>query len=338
MSEEVKKRNNFFKDLIRSIKDLEKYEEFALEKPTESFKYILKLILLLVIIITACYTYKGITNTKKIYLELKELLPDFSYKDGILYVDSEEPIIIKSSEDILGTIIIDINAKEENIEQYKTDTDMNLLLLKNKFILLNVGQLSYEYSDILDAYNIKTFTKQEAIDYINNINLISLYFSIYAILFIYIFIIYFIKIFIDIFMLTILTYFISILARMRIKFTPAFNIAIHSSTLPILLKLIYIIINVFIGFEIKYFDIMYYTISYIYVVVAILMIKTDFINRQLELAKIIQEQEKAKEEYVEEKEPEEKKQESDKKNKKKNKEENEKNDEEPKDLGTDTPV
>lgn len=52
---------------------------------------------------------------------------------------------------------------------------------------------------------------------------------------------------------------------------------------------------------------MYTTISYIYVIVAVLMIKTDFITRQLELMKIAQEQEKIKEELEKQKEEKEKK-------------------------------
>ena len=50
---------------------------------------------------------------------------------------------------------------------------------------------------------------------------------------------------------------------------------------------------------------MYTTISYIYVIVSILIIKTDLINRQMELMKIIEEQEKVKKE-LEEKERQEK--------------------------------
>ena len=335
MAEEVKKKSNFFKDLIKSIKDLDKYEDFALEEPSKSFKYILKLVLLLAIIIAVVNTYKGISNTKKIYVDLKEILPDFSYSEGILAVDSEEPIIIKNYEDTIGTIAIDTNADSDKIKKYEEDRNIDILFLSDRFTLLNIGQVSYRYSDFLSSYDIKEFTKQEAVDYIDNLNIISLFTSIYVMLFIYIFILYFIKIIIDVLLLALIAYFISILARVKIKFAPAFNIAIHSITLPVLLNLIYIVVNVLTGFEIKYFNVMYYTISYIYVVVAILMIKTDFINRQMELMKIIQEQEKIKNETEEKQEDEEEEKKNDEEKEKK-KDKNE--EEEPKDLGTDTPV
>ena len=65
---------------------------------------------------------------------------------------------------------------------------------------------------------------------------------------------------------------------------------------------------------------MYSTISYIYVIVAILMIKTDFINRQKELIKLAEEQEKIKEELAR-KEQEEKEKQEQQENKKPKEEE-----------------
>ena len=39
MPEETSK-NNFFKDFLKSIKDLDKYEDFAIEMPKKAFKYL----------------------------------------------------------------------------------------------------------------------------------------------------------------------------------------------------------------------------------------------------------------------------------------------------------
>ena len=43
MTEENSKKTNFFKDMIKSIKDLDKYEDYALELPKNAFKYLFKL-------------------------------------------------------------------------------------------------------------------------------------------------------------------------------------------------------------------------------------------------------------------------------------------------------
>ena len=69
---------------------------------------------------------------------------------------------------------------------------------------------------------------------------------------------------------------------------------VHALTLPIILNILYIILNAFTGYTIKYFQIMYTAISYIYMVAAILIIKSDYIKRQMELDKLKSEQEKVR--------------------------------------------
>jgi len=309
MSEENKKIN-FFKTAIKSVKDLDKYEDFALELPKDAFKYLLKLILVFTIIITLFYSYKIVGSLGEIYNNLKNIIPEFSYSQGILEVNSEEPIIIDEYDEIIGNIIIDTNIEDKEIETYKEHIDNSslvLLILKDKCIITSKGasgQVSYNYSDVASSYNIGDFNKQDIINYIEGYNIISMYTSIYLAMFIYLFMIYFISIFIDVLLLALLANIVARLSRMKLKFVPSLNIAIHSITLPIVLNLIYIIVNLLTGFNIKYFGLMYNTISYIYVVVAILMIRTDFINRQMELIKIAEEQEKIKEELKQQKEKE----------------------------------
>jgi Sec-independent protein translocase protein TatA len=83
------------------------------------------------------------------------------------------------------------------------------------------------------------------------------------------------------------------------------------------------IVNLFTGFTIKYFEIAYNAIAYIYIITAMLMIKSDLIKQQIEVGKIVEEQKKVREEKKEQenKEKEDKKPKEDKKEKKKDKEE-----------------
>lgn len=317
MSEENKQEKNkkegFFKKILKSIKDFDKYEDFALERPVEAFKYLIKLIALLCAIVCVAYTYKIVDNVNKLYIGVKDKIPEFSYENGELIADTEEPTIIEDYGDMIGTIIIDTQndtskIKEnysESIEKYGSA----IIFTKNNVNIYNsqvTGNLSYNYSDILSQYNVQSFNKQDLINNIENTNIISVSFSIYFVMFIYLFILYFISIMMDVLILSLLAYIISRVSRIKLKYAPSFNIAVHSITLPVMLNLIYIIVNLLTGFEIKYFQIMYNTISYIYVVVAILMIKTDFINRQAELIKIAQEQMKIKEELKKQEEQKEK--------------------------------
>lgn len=323
MNEETSKKTNFFKEALKSIKDLDKYEDFAVELPKNAFKYLLKLVLIFCIIICLFYTYKIVQNISNIYDNFKETLPDFSYSQGVMEMDSEDPIVIDDYKEIFGKITIDTNSY---LEDYEQDKYTGILLLKDKCVILSdsgIGQV-LNYSDIFNSYNISEFTKQDVVNYVESINIVSLYGSVYFVIFIYFFIIYFITIFIDVLMLAILAYIVSRISKIRLKFAPSFGIAIHGITLSVILNLVYIVVNLFTGFEIKYFQLMYSTISYIYVIVAILMIKTDFIQRQMELIKLAQEQEKVREEMKrKEEEEKEKKKEENKKpeeNKKENKE------------------
>ena len=82
---------------------------------------------------------------------------------------------------------------------------------------------------------------------------------------------------------------------MKIKYSASFSMSVHALTLSIILNMVYIIINGFTGWTVKYFQFMYTAISYIYIVTAILMIKTDYMKRQAEVEEIKSVQEQVKE-------------------------------------------
>ena len=353
MSEENKqeiKKEGFFKSVIKSIKDFDKYEDFALEQTSESVKYLFKLLLIFCICIAIASTFVVVNNVKDIYFNLKDKIPNFTYNNGELNID-EEIFIIEDYKDTIGSIIIDTNTElkdvedklKEEIGKYNTVN----LFLKDGVAIIHTdykGKMEYKYSDFLSAYNIKSGDKEQLMSYIDGLNYASVYFAILIPLLICVFIVFFIVIILQVLALAALGFFTSRIFRINIKFRIAINIAVHSITLPVILKLIYTILNLCTGFYIKYFEIMYYTISYIYVVVAILMIKTDFINRQIELMKIAQEELKIKEELnAEEKEEkkeeeEEKKEEENNNEKKDNKNTKERKTNRKKDKSTDGPI
>ena len=112
MSEENSKKTNFFKEVIKSIKDLDKYEDFALELPGKALKYLIKLVAIFCVVISIFYTYQIVNNMNEIYVGLKDKLPEFSYSEGVLNVDSKEPIVIEEYKDEFGKVIIDTNISE----------------------------------------------------------------------------------------------------------------------------------------------------------------------------------------------------------------------------------
>jgi len=325
MSEENNQKTNFFKQAFKSVKDLDKYEDFASEQPKVAFKYLLKLVLVFTILVTAFYSYKIVDSLNNIYNDLKLTIPEFSYANGNLSVEGNQPIILKQFEEKFGKIIIDTNIVDNATEMYEEEikgSSVAVLILKDKIIITSndaAGQVSYNYIDISNTYGLTRFNKQNVIEYIDGISIASIYTYIFFMVFMCLFIIYFITILIDVLVLSVLAFVVSRITRIRLKFAPSFNIAAHGITLPVLLNLIYIIVNLLTGFNIKYFQFMYSTISYIYVIVAILMIKTDFINTQLELIKLAEEQQKVREELQKQKEEKENKKEEEEKEPKDNK-------------------
>lgn len=291
----------FFKKVLKSINDFDKYEDFALEKTSDAIKYALKLVLIFTSILCIALTYQYIQGFKNIFSYIKDELPYFKFENNILNFEEEKTIELKQN-DSSQIIIIDTKSNIDDLEKYDEQVKSNniaILILKDRIILQNpsiTGKVEYNYSDISESYNIGNFDKNTLIEYISNVNKVLVCIVIFAILFIYLYPIYFITLLLDAFILAILARLVSLLSKMRMKFGPSFNIGVHALTLSVMLNIIYTVVNIFTGFEIKYFDWMYNAISYIYVIVAIFIIKSDFINRQMELIKLQEEQEKIKDE------------------------------------------
>ena len=110
------------------------------------------------------------------------------------------------------------------------------------------------------------------------------------------------------------------------RYAAIFNMSVYAVTLSTILYIAYITVNIFINFEIKYFEPMYITVATIYLLASIFMVKADLIKRQSEVIKIEKVQKIVKEELKQKEENKEKPVEKpeDKKEEKKEKEENEK--------------
>ena len=328
MNENKQKKISFFKRIKLAIFNLENYDMFAAEPLLKAIGYFIKLVLLFSAIISIAITHNFITDYKNTIKYVEENIPDFTYQDGNIIVKQEDTIVQEQEE---GVIIINTlmtsesDEAKEQIEKLKTYQN-GVLLMKDKFALkLYTSQQIglYTYQDILGNIEIQSFTKAEAIEYIKNIPTVSIGTAFYLISVMYLFTIYIIIITMDILILSLLGLLTSRIAKIRLRYVPIINMSIYALTLPILLNALYIIINTLTGFEIQYFQIVYNAISYIYLVTAILMIKSEMIKQQIELMRLADEQKKVKEELEKTKEEEkdkdkEKKEEKGKKDNKEN--------------------
>ena len=324
--QQTKKRDGFFKTALKSIKDFDKYEQFGLEGMGRTCLYLLQMVAIITIIVVAVLIYQFSTTMQSAVIYFNDNVQEMSYTDGILTVNSNQKLEVDTNSTIAQKIIVDTSdLTDEQIEQYRTDlNDLNsgIILLKDKILIKNemlTAITETTYTDILSQYNITNLDKQSVLDYIYA-NQSQVYISVAIVEFIYMFAIYLTSILMDTLVLALLGLIVSRIAGMKIKFSACFSMGVHALTLPIILNILYIILNAFTGYTIKYFQIMYTAISYIYMVAAILIIKSDYIKRQMELDKLKSEQEKVRAELDRQKEEDRKEEEKRKEEKKEQKE------------------
>lgn len=319
------KENSFIKKFISSIKDFEKYPEMAVESFRSVFKYLIILIAIFTLIVTAVSVYDVSKDINSGIEYFKNEIPNLSFSNNRLTVETTEPIKLKNIPNALDLLIIDTNEiTNDQINSYETELGKHstgAILLSDKVILnLGNGTITYTYEKLAQNYKIGDMTKETILNYLSGSNMAMIYVGIYIMSYIYLFIAYLLSTFMDVLILGTIGYITALLMRIRIKYIPMLKIAVHALTLPIILNLLYIVVQALFGFEIKYFEIMYIAVAYIYIVASILMIKSDIIKRGQELAKIVEEQEKVKQELERQKEEQRQKEEEERRKKQEEKE------------------
>lgn len=326
----------FYKKIIASIKDFDKYQEFATQNVNSGIKYFLKLLLLLTIVAAVTFTVKAGQTITQTVNYLRNESPNFKYEDGTLDVDSSEAIIYEDSNNFNGIIIVDTNSEisEEKLSEYKKKFALynnGILILREKITVKNElinEEVTQTYKEIFTHYNIGNFDKENIVSYITTSKMITVYASIFLSLVLVFAMLYLLELLLEAVTPMIFGYIAARFIGLKLKASNMFNITVHAMTLSVVLRIFYIIINVATGFYIKYFDTMYITLIYIYVITALFIIRSNLIKQQIELMKIIEEQKNVKQEIKEqdnrEKENNEEKEEKDKP-KKEDKEEKDNN-------------
>ena len=326
-------RKGFFKKLWYSIVNIEKYPEMATEGVGRAISYLFKIVAILAVVLSIWMTYETYEAVRDGVDYLQNEFPTFSYQDGTLSVETEEPIVIGAEQSGVGKIVVDTKTdSEEQINQYLNEIGSNesgIVVLKQKVLVKTpgvAGSISYDYQQILGNMQITQFNKQDVINYANSNQIITLYISMFITIFIYSIMMYFITTLWYVVMISIVGYITAWLLKIKMRYVAVFNMSVYAITLSVLLNVIYLIIHMFIQFTITYFQVMYVAIATIYLIAAIFIIKSETIKKQAELMKIAEaqaivkkeiEQEKQKEEQEKEKDSEKKEDKSGKKKEKK---------------------
>lgn len=326
--EEKGKKLNFWKKIYHSVFKVENYSEYLIEKKSSAIKYLLLLIFVVTIIVSIFETVIFAKMLNKGYKYFANELPNFEYKDEKLKF-SEEVKAYDEEYKFYFIVNTDENITQEKIKEYKNEiynTSNGVLVLNNKAIYVIPGtEIEYEIKDIFSQLGLSENinNKQELIDKYNENGSMPFIITYFIVCLLQMYIINLITIFMDVIVLAIFGIIAAAICGMKVKFAQMFNIAVHAITLPVIITGTYTIILELTGFVIKYYNIMYLLISYVYIVAAILMIKSDLIKQKEELIKIEKVQEEVRKELEEKESEEENKDKQEKKDKDNDKEENE---------------
>lgn len=319
------KKTPFLIRVKNAVISFDEYKKFSEEKISISIKYILKLMLMFTIVIAIALTCKVIKETESTIKIFNEECPEFKIDGNTLMIEEDNKQFIKG--DSNGYFGILINSEKENLNDI--DEALNyqrvVAMLKDKIVIKNSNDLesSITYEELNNKYDINSLNKKSILDFVTENNMTKIYALFIVVSAVYLYIIYLVQMILDILLLSVVGFLTSKIIGVKFKYKSIFNMSIYALTLSIILYMIYIFINLLTGFNVKYFEIAYNAIAYIYIITAMLTIKTDLIKQQMEVAKIIKEQKKVREEKQKEENEEdrEKKEKGDKSKKEKEKKE-----------------
>lgn len=307
---------NFFKKVWYSITKFERYPAMATEGLARAIKYLI----MLTIIVTIFGMIGSILQMNKLVGNLAQYIeqnvPDFTFEDGKITAQMEQPMIIEDVkyngiDKIIINPLMETDEQKEQSERDETVEGTTIFFFKDEIVLKNktsdgkTAKQEYTYSDFIASYtgeNISTFNKTELVEYLKSQRMAPFYARYGASIFLYLLILNIIYGLLDSLEIAMLGWLTASLAKIRMRFVAIYNMAVYSLTLPMILNMLYLTINYFTTFTITYFQVAYITIAYVYLAASIFIIKDDFIKKMQEVARIKQEQKKVKEEIKEQEE------------------------------------
>jgi len=313
----VNSKINFFKRLKIAIFNLDEYGIFIEEKLSVSIKYILLLIIFSSIILSIFTTIGVNKEIDKGMNYFQNEFPNFKFEGTNLKLENYVEGYDKEFDvKIIGDTTENLNQKK--IDEYVAstkDAKTALIVLSDKIIYRSYDlQNEYTYENMNSAIKLENSSKEDLLNEYNSMGGKS---TVVFAGVITTAIVFFLENSLDIFAYVFLVSIVGIIAGricgIAVKMSIAFTLAIYSLTVSNICSVLYTIIYTYTGFEIKYFNTMYLMIAYVYIIAAILIIKTDLIKKSQDLMRIksVEEQfqDELKQKELEEKEKQDKKEE-----------------------------
>ena len=300
--QEKVKKLSFFKKVWYSITKFEKYLEMASEGTIRAVRYLIQLTSILVLVIASISLYDVNIKLNSFISNVQQNLPDFSYSEGNVEFASNvenRTYTLQDTDLNFGKVIIDLNTEDENVvaEYEKTikedneTNNMGYIILKDEVRQVaklpngveGETTLSMTYDEVMTGVfgsNEVEFTKSTLIRFLDGNGRSSILVVNFFSYFIAYFIIYVSSTLIYALVLALIGFTSAKIAKIKLKLNQIWDMSVYSFTLSTILQLIYLVVNYFTGITIKYFNIAYIAIAYIYLVAVMFLIKTDYLKKQ----------------------------------------------------------
>ena len=307
---------SFFKKVWYSITKFEQYPNMAMEGLKRAVKYLI-ILTAIISVFTMAGTLIQLKNMVGEFAQyVQNNIPEFSYSEGKLSMNTDNTLVIEDMADkgidrIVINTLTESNEQKEQVENENSVNGITIFLYNDEIVLktkiddTQEAKQQFTYSEIISNYTVKNmdkFNKNEFVQYLTKGDMTSFYFQYAVSMFVYLFIVNVLLALLDALEIAILGLITTIIARIKMRFIAIYNMAIYSLTLPMILNVLYLIVNLFTDFTITYFQVAYITIAYIYLVAAIFILKDDVIKKMQEVEKIKQEQLNIREEIKKEEE------------------------------------
>lgn len=296
------KKMNFFKKVWYSITKFEKYVEMSLEGTNRAIKYLVQIVSIFVLIIAIVGTYNANKSLNGFIQNIENNVPNFKYAEGKITLDSTEENKVYTLQDNnlnFGKLIIDLETEDENViaeyeENIKNDDETNnsgFIILKDKVVQVvqltegveGESTFSLAYDEVITGLFGSSdieLSKADLVQYLDENGRTSTLIVNFCSYFIAYSIIYIISGLTYALILALIGYISSKLIKINLKFSQFLSMSIYALTLSTILNMIYFVVNYFAGITLKYFDIAYIAIAYIYLVTVMFLLKTDFLKKE----------------------------------------------------------
>lgn len=278
-------RLSFFRRMKMSIFDFDKYHIIASEGLGRAMMYLIKLMLLFALVMSATSIIKVSQLLDQGIEYFSSNVPNFYFENNEFVLDSETDVTIENHEYTDFKIIL--TNSETYSEDEIRDFDGLAVAFTKKHVLLkqqnSTSITTQTYEELGNTIDLNEINKDYIVNMFSGENSYNILANIFAVIFISTFLTYFLTAILDTIALSLLGFIVSRLIRIPFKYGALYSLSISAITLPVILNAIYLIVNMFTGFVIPYFQIMYTLIAYVYLIAALLIMRSEIIKKKVQI-------------------------------------------------------